>query len=139
MEYEVYRKNDATDAEFQEISDFFKNIMQEDKMLCNGAQQNLNAGIFMNGALHPRVEKVQLALIIYHWKSIANLATQGPLYFQKLTRDLVTDHYKAEGELGAEIWPAVPKHKVTPMVQADIDLCGALECAASKQMEDLAW
>lgn len=59
MEYEVYRHNDATDAEFSEMSDFFKNIMREDKELCNGAQQNLNAGIFLNGELHPRVEKVR--------------------------------------------------------------------------------
>lgn len=58
MEYEVYRHNDATDAEFTEISDFFKNIMREDKDLCNGAQKNLNAGIFLNGELHPRAEKV---------------------------------------------------------------------------------
>lgn len=58
MEYEVYRHKDATDEEFTEISDFFKNIMQEDKDLCNGAQKNLNGGIFLNGELHPRVEKV---------------------------------------------------------------------------------
>lgn len=59
MEYEVYRHNAATDAEFVEISDFFKNIMREDKELCNGAQRNLSAGIFLNGELHPRVEKVR--------------------------------------------------------------------------------
>lgn len=59
MEYEVYRHNDATDEEFTEISDFFKNIMREDKDLCNGAQKNLNGGIFLNGELHPRVEKVR--------------------------------------------------------------------------------
>lgn len=58
MEYEVYRHDDATDAEFTEISDFFKNIMREDKNLCNGAQKNLNSGIFLHGELHPRVEKV---------------------------------------------------------------------------------
>lgn len=58
MEYEVYRHDDATDAEFTEVSDFFKNIMREDKNLCNGAQKNLNSGIFLHGELHPRVEKV---------------------------------------------------------------------------------
>lgn len=58
MEYEVYRSNDATDEDFTEVSDFFKQVLKEDKDLCNGAQKNLNAGIFMSGELHPRVEKV---------------------------------------------------------------------------------
>jgi hypothetical protein len=58
MEYEVYRGNNASDEEFNEISDCFKQILKEDKDLCNAAQKNLNAGIFVNGELHPRVEKV---------------------------------------------------------------------------------
>lgn len=58
MEYEVYKQKDATDEEFAEISDFFKNVMREDKELCNEAQKNLSSGIFLNGELHPRVEKV---------------------------------------------------------------------------------
>jgi hypothetical protein len=67
MEYEVYRHQDATDSEFIEISDFFKIIMKEDKELCNGTQKNLNAGIFLNGELHPRVEKVrQVRCLIPH-------------------------------------------------------------------------
>lgn len=63
MEYEVYKANDAKDEEFTKISDFFKQVLREDKDLCNGAQANLNAGIFMSGELHPRVEKVGLPLI----------------------------------------------------------------------------
>lgn len=58
MEYEVYRHNNATDEDFTKISEFFKQVLREDKDLCNGAQRNLNAGIFTNGELHPRVEKV---------------------------------------------------------------------------------
>jgi hypothetical protein len=58
MEYEVYRHNDATDEEFNKISEMFKQVLREDKDLCNGAQRNLNAGIFVNGELHPRTEKV---------------------------------------------------------------------------------
>lgn len=58
MEYEVYKANDADHEKFAEISDFFKQVLKEDKDLCNGAQKNLNAGIFMSGDLHPRVEKV---------------------------------------------------------------------------------
>jgi hypothetical protein len=58
MEYEVYRHKDASDLDFNDISDCFKQILKEDKDLCNAAQKNLNAGIFVNGELHPRVEKV---------------------------------------------------------------------------------
>jgi hypothetical protein len=58
MEYEVYRANSASDEDFNEISDCFKQILKEDKDLCNAAQKNLNSGIFVNGELHPRVEKV---------------------------------------------------------------------------------
>ncbi|KAK3196771.1 hypothetical protein K4F52_000115 [Lecanicillium sp. MT-2017a] len=66
MEYEVYKQNDATEEEFAQISDFFKNVMREDKDLCNEAAKNLTSGIFLNGELHPRVEK-------------------GPLFFQEPT------------------------------------------------------
>ncbi|XWW92648.1 hypothetical protein V2A60_000573 [Cordyceps javanica] len=121
MEYEVYRSTDATEAAFTEISEFFKNIMMEDKELCNGAQKNLNGGIFLNGELHPRAEK-------------------GPLFFQMLTRNLITDHYEDEQATGAEIWPAVPKHRVSATIQKDVDLCNKLDCAASSLTSaELAW
>lgn len=58
MEYEVYRHNDASDEKFTYIDEMFKQVLKEDKDLCNAAQKNLNAGIFNNGELHPRVEKV---------------------------------------------------------------------------------
>lgn len=58
MEYEVYRHSDASDQDFQFIDGMFKQVLKEDKELCEGVQQNLNAGIFMNGELHPQAEKV---------------------------------------------------------------------------------
>ncbi len=67
MEYEVYRHADAADADFVHISNFFKNIMLEDKELCNGAQKNLNGGIFLNGELHPRAEKVTVPPQTIRW------------------------------------------------------------------------
>lgn len=67
MEYEVYRHADAAEADFVHISDFFKNIMLEDKELCNGAQKNLNGGIFLNGELHPRAEKVTVPPQTIRW------------------------------------------------------------------------
>lgn len=66
MEYEFYRHNNATDEAFNEIVDIFKQVLKEDKELCNAAQQNLNSGVFMNGELHPRAEKVHSILIVSH-------------------------------------------------------------------------
>lgn len=59
MEYEVYRHNDAPDDKFNFINDLYKQVLKEDKDLCNGAQKNLNAGVFTNGELHPHAEKVR--------------------------------------------------------------------------------
>ncbi|KAH6696839.1 iron-sulfur cluster-binding protein [Plectosphaerella plurivora] len=109
MEYEVYRHKDATEEDFNGISEFFKQVLREDKDLCNGAQKNLNMGIFVNGELHPRVEK-------------------GPLFFQTVTRELVTSHKKTEEKLGSEIWPAAPKQKLTGGTQEDIMFCQGLDC-----------
>jgi hypothetical protein len=58
MEYDVFRRNDTTDEDFARINDFYKQVLQEDKDLCNGTQKNLEAGIFINGQLHPEKEKV---------------------------------------------------------------------------------
>lgn len=59
LSYEVYRHNDATDEEFERIDQVFKQVMKEDKELCNAAQKNLDVGIYTKGNLHSRVEKVR--------------------------------------------------------------------------------
>lgn len=87
MRYEVYRHKDATDEDFTLISDMYKRIMSEDKYLCIQSQKNLNAGVFVNGQLHPEMER-------------------GPLHFQKTVREVVTEHHKKEEAVGHEIWPA---------------------------------
>jgi hypothetical protein len=87
MRYEVYRHKDATDEAFNLISDMYKRIMSEDKVLCVHSQKNLNAGVFVNGQLHPEME-------------------QGPLHFQKTVRDVVVEHYGKEEAAGHKIWPA---------------------------------
>lgn len=87
MRYEVYRHKDASDEDFNLISDMYKRIMSEDKYLCIQAQKNLNAGVFVNGQLHPEMER-------------------GPLHFQKTVREVVTEHHKKEEAVGHEIWPA---------------------------------
>ena len=58
MRYEVYRNKKSSDADFEVISAMYKRIMSEDKELCTRAQKNLSAGVFVNGEMHPRMEKV---------------------------------------------------------------------------------
>jgi hypothetical protein len=64
--------------------------MSEDKYLCIGTQKNINAGVFVNGLLHPEMEL-------------------GPLHFQKTVREVVMEHRKKEEEVGHEIWPAAER------------------------------
>jgi hypothetical protein len=67
MEYEVYRHCDATDEEFNKIDQTFKQVLLEDKDLCNNAQKNLNAGVFLSGPLHPKCEQVcYCTLSVFH-------------------------------------------------------------------------
>lgn len=122
MRYEVYRNKHSTDADFQFIDAMYKRIMSEDKFLCDLTQKNLNAGIFINGELHGRMEK-------------------GPLYFQNFIREEVMGHWKREQAGKSEIWPARQrllgdgKGRVS---QADISFCSGLACSPQNQ-EVLAW
>ncbi|KAF4943571.1 hypothetical protein FGADI_13329 [Fusarium gaditjirri] len=84
MEYEVYRYKNATDEGFQTIDAMFKRVLGEDKWLRNNAQRNLNAGVFVNVEMHPKME-------------------QGPLYFQHRVRGLLNGHYRLEKAAGKDI------------------------------------
>lgn len=100
MRYEVYRHKNASDEDFNLISDMYKRIMSEDKYLCIQSQKNLNAGVFVNGQLHPEMEK-------------------GPLHFQKTVREVVTEHRKKEEAAGHEIWPAQQRLRTNASVGQD--------------------
>ncbi|RFU26534.1 hypothetical protein B7463_g9796, partial [Scytalidium lignicola] len=119
MEYEVYRQKDASDEDFTYIDSFFKRVLTEDKTLCNNTQKNLEAGIFVNGHLHPELEK-------------------GPLYFQKVVRELVTSHRAKEVDEGREIWPASRHSSGGGSTDEDIAFCSGLACDSGKAAE-LAW
>ena len=120
MRYEVYRHKNSTDEDFHRIDQIYKRVMAEDKYLCDLTQKNLNAGVFVNGEMHPKMEK-------------------GPLYFQKVVRDLVTAHHKKEQATKQEIWPARQQLPATAMVSGkDVDFCSGLACAPASQ-EGLAW
>jgi hypothetical protein len=51
---------DSSEEDFRTIADTYARVMKEDKALCDRAQANLNAGVFINGELHPRWEKGRL-------------------------------------------------------------------------------
>ncbi|KAK1148854.1 hypothetical protein N8T08_008739 [Aspergillus melleus] len=87
MRYEVYRNKSSSDEDFDRINQIYKRVMSEDKYLCIEAQKNINTGVFINGELHPRLEK-------------------GPLFFQAAVREIVQAHHKREELVGQEIWPA---------------------------------
>ncbi|KAF3392483.1 Choline monooxygenase [Penicillium rolfsii] len=111
MRYEVYRKRDSSDEDFEKIISVLKRLASEDKDLCENAQKNLNSGVFVSGELHPRLE-------------------QGSLHLQNVVRELVTDFHKREEAAGHEIWPSrqiLPSEDKTS--QDDIDFCSKLQKA----------
>lgn len=65
IENEVYRHKNAPDKEFKNICDFYRQVLEEDKDLCEGAQRNMDANVFTSGQLHPDKERVRLALRLY--------------------------------------------------------------------------
>ena len=59
IENEVYRHKNAPDKEFANICDFYRQVLEEDKDLCEGAQRNVDANVFTSGELHPDKERVR--------------------------------------------------------------------------------
>ncbi|KAM5364605.1 hypothetical protein ACJZ2D_011461 [Fusarium nematophilum] len=114
----LYDEN-ASDEDFKRIDEMFKRILGEDKWLCNHAQKNLNAGVFINGEMHPRME-------------------EGPLYFQSRIRELLTRHHKLEEATRREIRPAEQiLSKGVEETEQDIGFCSGLACG--KDAVALAW
>jgi hypothetical protein len=118
MKYEVYRNKHSSDADFTVIDDMYKRIMSEDKHLCLNAQKNLDAGVFVNGEMHPKMEK-------------------GPLFFQKKIREALTAHHTKEQQVNHEIWPAqqvIPKSAVVS--QDDVTFCSAVDCCRKNETDE---
>ena len=120
MQYQVFRNKNSTEEQFELVNQIYKRIMSEDKYLCDHAQKNLNRGVFINGEMHPRLEK-------------------GPLYFQKVVRDNVTEHHKREQAAKEEIWPARQNLPSSANVsKEDVDFCAGLaKCQTLPQQ--LVW
>jgi phenylpropionate dioxygenase-like ring-hydroxylating dioxygenase large terminal subunit len=123
IENEVYRHERASDKAFNDTMDFYKQVLEEDKMLCEGAQKNLGAGVFKNGELHPDKEK-------------------GPLHFQAWVREEIMSWRGMEKKEGREIWPASPKVSGeidTEKLREEESFCSELEKASCGAREELAW
>ncbi|KUI66276.1 Choline monooxygenase, chloroplastic [Cytospora mali] len=125
IENEVYRHKNATDEEFEKISAFYHQVLEEDKELCDGAQRNINGGVYVNGEYHPDKEK-------------------GPLHFQNTVRRDVMGHRKKEEEQGGQdIWPAVPKatgEMKTRKLDEEEAFCSKLEAESCMGLKpELVW
>jgi hypothetical protein len=119
MHYQIFRNKNSSEADFRLIADLYRRVVSEDKDLCEGAQRNLNAGIFVSGELHPRLE-------------------HGPLSFQEGHREAIRAHVKQEKALGRQIWPARQRlpASATNNIE-DEELCSGLACGEQKEV--LAW
>ncbi|KAK9784043.1 putative Rieske [2Fe-2S] iron-sulfur domain-containing protein [Seiridium cardinale] len=120
MHYEIYRNKHSSEEDFKLISDMYARVMAEDKVLCDNAQKNLNAGVFINGQLHPKFEK-------------------APLFFQSTVREVIVEHFKREKEASREIWPARQNLPGDALVSLeDMEICEGIACGL-QNAESLVW
>lgn len=117
MEYEVYRHKDAPDAEFEAIDSMYKRVLNEDKWLCLNTQKNHDAGVYVSGEMHTRMEK-------------------GPLFIQQTVRNHVRQHYEQEKKLGREIWPA---RQILPDSATGVYEDELFSCNLTCQSDKLEW
>lgn len=119
MHYQIFRNKNSPEEDFQRIHRLYAKVVSEDKVLCELSQRNLNAGVFVNGQMHPRLEK-------------------GPLYFQQRARKVIREHAEREKAANQEIWPArqaLPGDATVSM--EDVELCTGLSCQPNQV--GLAW
>ncbi|KAL3487083.1 Rieske [2Fe-2S] iron-sulfur domain-containing protein [Aspergillus germanicus] len=125
MHYEIYRNNTVSEEEFKEAVEFFKQVEREDKLLGNGAQGNLNTNTYVAGPLHPRME-------------------ESLLFFHRLLRQAMKEHFEVEKVTGKEIWPARRVPHVNGQLKEDEAFAEAL-CGGSSSStcsgtdSDLSW
>ncbi|OQO01792.1 hypothetical protein B0A48_12265 [Cryoendolithus antarcticus] len=119
IECEVYRHQNAGDEEFANICAFYKQVLDEDNELCEGAQKNLGAGVFTSGNLNPDKER-------------------GPLFFQEQVRRTLAEHRSKEQKLGRQIWPATPVARLDNPSADDEAFCSHVDACTSTK-PGLAW
>ncbi|KAL2400986.1 hypothetical protein ABEF95_000695 [Exophiala dermatitidis] len=119
MHYQIYRNKNSSEEDFQRVHQLYAKVVSEDKILCELSQKNLNAGVFVNGQMHPRLEK-------------------GPLYFQQRARQAIREHVEREKAAKREIWPAQQTLPPDAAVSKDdLELCPSAICQANQAV--LAW
>ena len=72
------------------MTDFYKNVVDEDFALCEAVQKNLTRGVFDRGPLHPFHE-------------------EGAIAFQGMVVKVLREHVDLEEKQGREIWAAKPQ------------------------------
>jgi phenylpropionate dioxygenase-like ring-hydroxylating dioxygenase large terminal subunit len=123
MYYEVWRNKHSSEEDFLFISDTYKRVMGEDKVLCERAQKNIKAGVFVNGELNPYKEK-------------------GPLFFQNRCREIVMEQSMKEKKAGQKIWPAKQQLESTgtSAISKEMeDFCEGLACSNENEKNEFAW
>ncbi|RYO31813.1 hypothetical protein AA0113_g11827 [Alternaria arborescens] len=123
MYYEVWRNKHSSEEDFLFISDTYKRVMGEDKVLCERAQKNIKAGVFVNGELNPYKEK-------------------GPLFFQNRCREFVLEQSIKEKKAGQQIWPAKQQLESTgtSAISKEMeDFCEGLACSNENEKNGFAW
>jgi hypothetical protein len=87
LEYEIYARKGLDESKMQEFISFLREVEKEDFDLCEACQKNLNAGVYLAGALNPDKEN-------------------GTLFYQSLVKKMVLQHLAMEKEKGEKIDPA---------------------------------
>lgn len=113
-EYQVYRNPNSSEEIFQKAASFFEGIELEDYDLCNGVQQNLNTGVYVQGPLHTKRER-------------------GVLYFKSLVQADLKKHLREEQAAGREIWPAKRNQQLHKEIVEQEQFCSAVCACAQKQ------
>ncbi|KAI8654508.1 Rieske domain-containing protein [Fusarium keratoplasticum] len=111
VEYEVFRHQDASDEDFNQVHDIIKRASEENKSLPNPSEKNFNTGILVN---------------------------EAPLYFQSQVRQLLEHHSGLEEVAKKEIRPAQQiLDQTSEQDESLFSSCSGLSCG--KLAKELAW
>lgn len=121
VRYEVYRNKNASQKDFTEGVNFFKQVENEDKYLGNNAQRGLNSGTYTAGPLHPYMER-------------------AVEYFESVLRSTLKAHVDEEKVQGREVWPARRSIPNAQLEEDDAFCRGVCESAkATNGKSTLVW
>ncbi|ODV96056.1 hypothetical protein PACTADRAFT_40911 [Pachysolen tannophilus NRRL Y-2460] len=122
LQYDIFTKKGLADDKKKEFVDFLQLVELEDFNLCELTQKNLNEGVYSTGYLHPKKEN-------------------GVLFYQKIVKEMVKEHWAKEKEAGKPINPAYVGGKKQSDEAAELeDFCKEVECQGSNpETEFMQW